>query len=781
MVLKKLRKADDGSDSDRLQQEGGSSRSSKNRGTGKYGLRQNHIPSDLRYDEQKTSIVEITDGKDLELLSRDSSSKPADEIFSQRSKESRYRENSLFSDNRTASTNPSSWNSRDGFSSSSSNKNKVSESEQFLQILSIPEEPQDVLQADQVIVGKVRQLQEDMIFLMSQYDNSLINLSTLVVSTVDCLKEFISFATDLHRRTASEWHVSSFNNANVRHLLKIYLNLHDNLLKDEAYTKLKILLIRNFHDFSLTLDTDYTSTQTGHIMKPQNYPIGEDGLILPNEDLLRNIIHNISVSTKLVKEQNGSFIAPISRGISKNMRILCLYFGYKQPSDYHYKMAKNLSGLYDDIHVSVQKNWIETAATDCSSVPMSGQNELSRMTQHVTKFKLPFRIPANPLQPPISLSLSVENSNRISGTLGGYIYPKINPKRHPHLQHYSHSKFAISCGHVCLTNSKSKDDYPYVSCPLAVLISLYKRALQTQYKNLEGENSGISSLDARAAYMTVLKQLDQMFPIKEVPSSDSLLYEKKNLPKQSFGQIVWGERTLIDTNVTDRDGEFEKRLSDLAIIKVNKNLKCSQNYLGDDISFNEFDPGLILDNLYVRSVINLQRNVNEVNLNEVDSNASSNSNHVGLEVFKYGSTTRYTKGTLNGIKLVYWLDGAIQSSEFVIGSKDNNTAFASGGDSGAWILAKQENIGDGVKRKGLGVLGMLHSFDGEQKQFGLFTPMSEILDRLEVVTGIRWGVVGVHEKQANGFNDVEEMIEDSDFNSYESSDNDFDIDQDKVF
>ncbi|CCE79280.1 Piso0_001334 [Millerozyma farinosa CBS 7064] len=780
MVLRKLRKSDDGSDSERSKHDSGSSRDSKDRGTRKHGFQHNHLPSDLGHDDQKTNMVEGSGEKDSKFYSRDTCSKLSDSSFSQRSKESRYRESSLFSDNKTASTNPSSWNNRDGFSRSGNKKNNVNESEQFLQILSIPEESLDEHQADQVIKDKVRQLQEDVTYLMGQYDNSLINLSTLVVNMIDRLKEFINFATDLHRRTASKWHISSFNNADVRQLLKIYLNLHDNLLKEEAYTRLKILLIRNFHDFSLTLDTDYSTNQINHIMKPQNFTIGEDGLILPNEDLLQKIIHNISASTKLVKEQNGSFIAPISRGISKNIRILCLYFGYKQPNDYHYKMAKKLSGLYEDIHVSVQKNWIETAATDCSSVPMTGQNESPPVTQHITKFKLPFRIPADPFSPPISMSLSVENSNRISGTLGGYIYPKINPKSHPHLQHYSNSKFALSCGHVCLANSKSKDDYPYVSCPSSVLISLYKRALQKQYENLEGENSGISSLDARAAYMTVLKQVDQMFPIKDVPSSDYPSYEKKNLPKQSFGQIVWGERTLINTNVTDRDGESEKRLSDLAIIKVNKNMKCSQNYLGDDISFNEFDPGLILDNLYVRSVINLQRNVNEFNINEVDSNASSNSNHVGLEVFKYGSTTRYTKGTLNGIKLVYWLDGAIQSSEFVIGSKDNNTAFASGGDSGAWILAKQENIGEGVKRKGLGVLGMLHSFDGEQKQFGLFTPMSEILDRLEVVTGIRWGVVGAHEKQATDFNDVEEIIEDSDFNSYESSDNDFENDKEEV-
>jgi len=41
---------------------------------------------------------------------------------------------------------------------------------------------------------------------------------------------------------------------------------------------------------------------------------------------------------------------------------------------------------------------------------------------------------------------------------------------------------------------------------------------------------------------------------------------------------------------------------------------------------------------------------------------------------------------------------------------------------------------------------MLHSYDGEHKQFGLFTPMCEILERLETVTNIKWGVVGVPQK-----------------------------------
>ena len=100
-----------------------------------------------------------------------------------------------------------------------------------------------------------------------------------------------------------------------------------------------------------------------------------------------------------------------------------------------------------------------------------------------------------------------------------------------------------------------------------------------------------------------------------------------------------------------------------------------QNFLGDDIAFNEYDPALIFDNLYVRKVVNLKRESKELNINEVDSVASANSNYNGLPIFKYGSTTKFTRGNLNGIKLVYWLDGAIHSSEFVINSVESKYCF----------------------------------------------------------------------------------------------------------
>ena len=84
--------------------------------------------------------------------------------------------------------------------------------------------------------------------------------------------------------------------------------------------------------------------------------------------------------------------------------------------------------------------------------------------------------------------------------------------------------------------------------------------------------------------------------------------------------------------------------------------------------------------------------------------------------------------------MVYWSDGKLQSSEFVINSLDNNPLFATGGDSGSFVLTKNSD------KLGLSVVGILHSYDGEMKQLGLFTPMDNILTRLKTVTKIEWQV-----------------------------------------
>lgn len=671
---------------------------------------------------------------------------------------------SVFSSKYSRSTKQSSYFSH----SSTKSKQAIARAGSYgqrLQILEVPEEAKEELATGtaESVAEKLHALWLDISYILGQYNNSVISLSTTVVDVINCLKEFTTFVDKLE--TAEKWWFTSYNNEDVRRILKTYLHFYDNLLQDDAYIKLKLLLCKTFNEFTLTLKSFSRPARqlaTATMCKPQNFAIGaNDGKAFPNEDVIARIMHKLANSSLNIKEQNGSFLAPIARGVGRDMNVLCLYFGYPTVNEHHYTIVSSVQEMYDDIHVIVAKNQIElaSATTDKSSNPL--QTLPDSGYTNIQRFKLPFRNPSKLDSPPMSLSVSTESSARVSGTMGGYIYPIIDTKAQPNLSSYANSKFSISCGHVCLDKREDGTEYHHISSPLSVLISLYKQALTAQYQKLSQGDEEVGALDSRAAYGAVLQQLDDIFPVKEIkvwdPKSKQSRVEKRNFPKHRFGQIIWGERTLIQAkNVKKGQMLNEKRLSDLAIIKVNKLLKCDQNYLGDDVAFNEYDPSLMFDNLYVRKVINLNRRAKEYSLNdvhEVDSVVSTSSkdsdgsfNNNGLPVFKYGSTTRFTKGNLNGIKLVYWMDGSIHSSEFVVNSLENTTAFAAGGDSGAWILAKLEDVRGVPEDKGLGVVGMLHSYDGEFRQFGLFTPMTEILDRLEEVTKIKWGVVGVNEK-----------------------------------
>ncbi|CAK9437418.1 uncharacterized protein LODBEIA_P17960 [Lodderomyces beijingensis] len=635
---------------------------------------------------------------------------------------------------------------------------------------------------DHSTLEKLNQISEDLVYIMLQYDNSSINLTTAVINSIDCFKNFTNKS-----RNGDQGHqgnVSTRNNKSLRKIVKIYLTFYDNLLKEEVHIKLKLLLVKHFNDFAAKLKNDAQSSSSSSndvLVKPRNFAVGErDNGKFPNEEAMSKIIDKMSQQTTIsVKEQNGSFVAPIMRGVSDSLKILCLYFGYPDPQPMHQKLAGAIQELYDDIHIIIAKNRIELASASVHPSPQPSAN-ISSLPQSVSssniptppppqKFKLPFRIPTDPMEPPMSMSISTESSLKTSGTVGGYIYPKINLKKQPHLKSYTTSKFAISCGHVCL-DSQNPNSYANIAAPSAALIALYKQALRSQYDRAGGAMS-----DSRVAYKAVLNQLEKMFPQKDIKVFDKERGEHRefrNLPQLRFGQIIWGERSLIalSTQTNAISGVTEKKLSDLAIIKVNKQLRCSANYLGDDVAFNEYDPALIMDNMYVRKVLNLKRftpkPVSE-DTKDVDSQVSSfeqQQSYHGIEVFKYGSTTKYTRGNLNGIKLVYWLDGAMHSSEFIVNSQEHNVAFASGGDSGSWVLTKLQDLNP--EAHGLGVLGMLHSYDGEFKQFGLFTPMCEILTRLEEVTSIKWGVVGC--------SDEKEHLTDSDSSSDLDSNGDID-------
>jgi hypothetical protein len=259
---------------------------------------------------------------------------------------------------------------------------------------------------------------------------------------------------------------------------------------------------------------------------------------------------------------------------------------------------------------------------------------------------------------------------------------------------------------VCLSENQGAA-YPNVSIPSPVLINYYKNALEAQCHKYPLYSQ------ERVGYQQAISQIE-----KEYPAAPNTSW---NRPAEPFGKVVWGERK-VERGV----------MSDIAIIRCNPKIKC-RNYLGDDIPFSQYDPALMFGGLYVKRIV---------------SKLSP-----GMNVFKYGSMSKYTTGKVNGPRIVYWADGKVQSSEFVVAS--DSPVFATGGDSGAWILQKSSDVADissdhestvtgqSATTPSLGVVGMLHSYDGERKEFGLFSPIESILNRLHQVTEIEWGVVGV--------------------------------------
>ncbi|ODV95965.1 hypothetical protein PACTADRAFT_16143 [Pachysolen tannophilus NRRL Y-2460] len=670
--------------------------------------------------------------------------------------------------------------------------------------------------------------------IILQINQSILNFTKSSIMVGDLIQNTVNSLSSPNLKNGLKIipfnHITTTNSPSLRKIVKIILYIIDNLLNQDVYNNSRALILKSFNELLIKLklvNQNFSGTYNNNnnnindivnynaLLAPKLFSIGSTTRPFPNENKVQSIMNtllekfngNSPNKDKSLLDQEGSFIAPVMRGFyNENISVISFIFGFPELTKDHKQIVNFFYGLIEDIHFMCQKNYIKLANDDGSKKSYSP----------MYNFKAPFRIPSNPNEPPISLSIACENSTNLSGTLGGYVFPKI-PKStiNSKLLKYQNSIFGITCAHVVLAaNSRSdhleEEEYPSVSVPSPVLINLYKRALNNE-KNKYHHKS-----EEHNAYASIVKQIDQIFPLAELKvilnSNNNSVQEeiiKRNLPRNKFGQIIWGERI-----VNNQSG----KLSDLAVIKINDNenkIKCL-NYLGDDINFNEYDPSLMFSNLYIKRTIDLST------LNK-SSREGTNINGGGLEVFKYGSTTKYSRGALNGIKMVYWSDGKLQSSEFVVKSSnfDNlfpssrhgadsggggagsaaaqtNLGFASGGDSGAWILSKLEDVdkyeNDNVNssrrpqnqqyqqtqakspldtifekvqtdlsispasssssesrqqkqppKTGLGVIGMLHSYDGEFKQFGLFTPITTILDRLEEVTSLSWGVVGCDE------------------------------------
>lgn len=491
----------------------------------------------------------------------------------------------------------------------------------------------------------------------------------------------------------SEGQVSLTKEDSLRTIIKIVLYHADNSASDNSQRSATMFMIQALYELGTKLKL--VSESNGPVKYPSNFALVPG---LPGYEILGRVMDKLySGQHELpgIREQEGAFAAPVLRGFSPEFSIPTVAFGFPDPSSEHYAMVRSMYDISPEIHMFCHKNYIRAAATSATATAMPPASPAPAPRQ-TPKFKSPFRVPINAKAPPMGMSIATDNAINLSGTMGGYVYPKIDPS-HPFYSSYGKSTFAITCAHTCLTESGGLGQ-PLVSTPSPVLIGLYKNALiqeRSKYPPRSEEFAG---------YQNAIDEIDEQYPIDK----DT----QRNKPPSPLGRISWAERRVVDGS-----------LSDVAIIKCSSDLKC-RNYLGDDVPFTEYDPSLIYGNLYVKRIVHKLP--------------------PGAKVFKYGSTSKYTKGRINGMRIVYWSSGRLQSSEFAVAS-DN--MFATGGDSGAWILQKSEDIDspDPQNRSGpcLGTAGMLHSYDGERKEFGLFTPIDNILRRLHQVTNIKWGVVGV--------------------------------------
>lgn len=420
-------------------------------------------------------------------------------------------------------------------------------------------------------------------------------------------------------------------------------------------------------------------------------------------------------------DQEGAFIAPVLRGFSPTFSCPVYYFGFpKFPPDIinallELSLGSREVGIFHKIN-RICSAVSSTAEPGAASVAVNPPMQFNHHpTNDFNGFIAPFRVPSDPKAPPISLSLSNISQSNVSGTLGGYIFPIVDASTDKRLAAYAKSTYAMTCGHVCLKkNTDPNAPKPKVVVPSVFMVNYFQAGLLDQRSSLPQ-----GSIEW-AAYSKAIEEVQEKFNYASNLKGKGKGKEEKPLNDPSFGQVAWGERTVSN-----------RMLSDIAIIRCNDDLKC-RNYLGDDVNFTQYDPALRFGNLHVKSV-----------LQEPFA--------AGLQVFKYGSTTHYTTGTLNGPRMVYWSEGTHKTNEFVVHSQG---PFASGGDSGAWILTKTpvpiNNTatvpGAGPPTPSLAVVGMLHSYDGERQELGLYTPMPRILNRLHEVTKVKWGIVGIPTK-----------------------------------
>ncbi|KAK5962796.1 Ssy5p PWA37_005243 [Arxiozyma heterogenica] len=520
-------------------------------------------------------------------------------------------------------------------------------------------------------------LEMNLVELVDDIHQNVISVSKAVIQAVEYFKDFSMIDKTLILHSPSI--ISTENCSSLRHITKVILHFLDNLLISEGFANSRSVLLKRYIQFLEILKiqiNDYSMSMTKTLPYVKNFCI-DLKYKLPNIDKIEKIIQQLLESDdSFISDQEGSFIAPVRRGLCSYGSILSIVFGVPNLKQEHYEMIKVLYSLFPDIHLYLIRDSIQSCAAKVGSnlSELFPKLRTSNEEKNCFQFSPPYMVTDSLFQPPISMSISTTGDSKMTGTLGGYLFPQID-NTNPKFSRFAGSAFAITSAHVVLSENQ---DYPYVTVPSKVLQKTYSKTLAAEAMRYPKDST------ERLAFQK-----------EAIKVNNDIKWQEENI----FGQVVWGERSIVN-----------QKLSDFAIIKVNPKYNVS-NCLSSDLKFVK-DPTLKFQNAYVKK-----------KCMKLDA---------GLNVFKIGASSSYTSGQINGTKLVYWADGKLQTSEFVVASP--LPLFATAGDSGAWILTKSEDY------LGLSVVGMLHSYDGSQQQFGLFTPIIDILERLHDVTGVQWDI-----------------------------------------
>ena len=180
----------------------------------------------------------------------------------------------------------------------------------------------------EVLESELKRLNENLVALMDDIHQNVINISKAVIQAIEFLKKFLPDTTRI------TFTVTMANSSCLRSIAKIVFHFVDNLLNTAAFQNPKSILLKAYLGFlqKLNINVFEDSMDDVHTLPAmKNFAI-YDKCGLPNRDKLSNIVDEIvRADPSSIADQEGAFIAPILRGLSKKSAVLTVMFGIPNP------------------------------------------------------------------------------------------------------------------------------------------------------------------------------------------------------------------------------------------------------------------------------------------------------------------------------------------------------------------------------------------------------------------------------------------------------------------